>query len=51
LVIKTGKQKKIILGRKSRTDTTVVEENVAYPTDSTLLEKGKKLLIKSANKI
>ena len=51
LVIKLGKQKKIVRWRKSRTDTTVVEENVSYPTDSTLLEKGKKLIIKSVKKL
>ena len=51
LVIKLWKQKKIVKWRKSRTDTTVVEENVSYPTDSTLLEKGKKLIIKSVKKL
>ncbi len=51
LVIKEAKKRKIIKWNKSRTDTTVVEENVAYPTDSTLLEKGKIKIVKIAKKL
>jgi len=51
LVIKEWKNKKIIRWNKSRTDTTVVEENVAYPTDSTLLEKWKNKIVKIAKKL
>lgn len=51
LVIKEAKKHKIINWNKSRTDTTVVEENVAYPTDSTLLEKGKMKIVKIAKKL
>jgi len=51
LVIKEAKKQKIIRWNKSRTDTTVVEENVAYPTDSTLLEKGKIKIVKITKKL
>lgn len=51
IVIQTGKKKKLLLWRRSRTDTTVVEENVSYPTDSNLLKKWKDLLIRWAKKV
>lgn len=51
ILLKELKKKKIIRWNKSRWDTTVVEENVAYPTDSTLLKKWKDLLIKGFEKI
>jgi IS5 family transposase len=37
-VIAIAQEKKIIQGRKLRVDTTVVETNIHYPTDSSLLE-------------
>ena len=50
-LIPIAKKKKILKWRKSRTDTTVVEENISYPTDSTLLKKWKDLLIRWIGKI
>ena len=44
-------KRKILKGRKSRSDTTVVEENVSYPTDSTLLCKWKDLLKRGMDKV
>jgi IS5 family transposase len=38
-------------GRKMRTDTTVVETNVHYPTDSTLLSDGARVLTRGLMKI
>lgn len=38
-------------GRKMRTDTTVVETNVHYPTDSTLLSDGARVLTRGLVKI
>ena len=38
-------------GRKLRTDTTVVESNVHYPTDSTLLGDGIRVLSRSLARI
>lgn len=43
-VILVGRRKKVIRGRKLRTDGTVVESNVHYPTDSSLLEDGVRVL-------
>jgi IS5 family transposase len=37
-------EQKIIKGRRLRVDTTVVESNIAYPTDAELLYKGTKQL-------
>lgn len=51
IVIMEWKRKHIIKWRRSRTDTTVIEENVAYPTDSTLIKKWKEKIIRSVNKI
>src|SRR6266480_7824703 len=36
-VVAVARQKRVASGRKVRSDTTVVESNVHYPTDSTLL--------------
>jgi transposase, IS5 family len=38
-------------GRKLRTDTTVVESNIHYPTDSTLLGDGIRVLSRSLKRI
>jgi IS5 family transposase len=38
-------------GRKMRVDTTVVETNIHYPTDSSLLGVGVRVLIRTMKKI
>ena len=38
-------EKKVVAGRKMRVDTTVVETNIHYPTDSTLMGDGVRVLI------
>jgi IS5 family transposase len=38
-------------GRKMRVDTTVVETNIHYPTDSSLLGDGMRVLIRTMKKI
>ncbi|QUH25899.1 hypothetical protein HZR23_09235 [Serpentinicella alkaliphila] len=38
--IRELRKQKIIKGRKLRVDTTVIESNIAYPTDAELLFKG-----------
>ncbi len=43
--------KKIVGGRRLRVDTTVVETNVHYPTDSSLLGDGVRVLIRTMKKI
>src|SRR5881227_3459013 len=39
-VVAIAQEKKIVAGRRMRVDTTVVETNIHYPTDSTLLGDG-----------
>jgi IS5 family transposase len=41
----------VTTGRRMRVDTTVVETNVHYPTDSTLLGDGVRVLIRTMKKI
>src|SRR6266567_4469677 len=42
-VVAVARQKRVASGRKVRSDTTVVESNVHYPTDSTLLANESQL--------
>src|SRR5437773_10034493 len=41
----------VIKGRKLRVDTTVVETNIHYPTDSSLLGDGARVLTRTMKKI
>src|SRR5207247_4225490 len=41
----------VIQGRKLRVDTTVVETNMHYPTDSSLLGDGARVLTRTMKKI
>jgi len=41
----------VIQGRKMRVDTTVVESNIHYPTDSGLLNDGARVLTRTMQKI
>jgi len=50
-VVATARQERVALGYKLRTDTTVVESNVHYPTDSTLLQDGIRVLTRSLKRI
>jgi len=50
-VIAIAQEKKIIQGRKLRVDTTVVETNIHYPTDSSLLGDGVRVLTRVMKKI
>jgi IS5 family transposase len=43
-VVEIALEKKIAAGRKLRVDTTVVETNIHYPTDSSLLGDGVRVL-------
>src|SRR5438552_2857068 len=43
-VVAKARHERIAPGRKMRTDTTVVESNVHYPTDSSLLADGIRVL-------
>ena len=42
---------KVVEGRRMRVDTTVVETNIHYPTDSTLLGDGTRVLTRLMKKV
>jgi IS5 family transposase len=46
-----SREKKVARGRKLRVDTTVVETNIHYPTDSSLLGDGVRVLTRVMKKV
>jgi transposase, IS5 family len=50
-VVAIAQEKKVIEGRKMRVDTTVVETNIHYPTDSSLLGDGVRVLTRAMKRI
>jgi transposase, IS5 family len=50
-VVGLGRERGVAQGRKLRTDSTVVESNVHYPTDSALLGDGIRVLSRSLARI
>jgi IS5 family transposase len=50
-VIEIAQEKGVIRGRKMRVDTTVVETNIHYPTDSSMLGDGARVLTRTMKKI
>src|SRR5262245_22771860 len=50
-IVKIAQEKGVITGRRMRVDTTVVEANIHYPTDSTLLGDGVRVLTRTMKKI
>src|SRR6201987_4375007 len=50
-VVKIAQDQGIVEGRRMRVDTTVVETNVHYPTASSLLGDGVRVLIRTMKKI
>jgi transposase, IS5 family len=44
-------EKKVVTGRQMRVDTTVVETNIHYPTDSTLMGDGVRVLTRVMKKV
>ena len=46
-----ARKENIIQGRKMRVDTTVVETNIHYPTDSSLLGDGVRILTRAMKKV
>jgi IS5 family transposase len=50
-VVAIAQEKKVVEGRKMRIDTTVVETNIHYPTDSSLLGDGVRVLTRSMKRI
>lgn len=50
-VVAIAQEKQIVHGRRMRVDTTVVETDIHYPTDSTLLGDGVRVLTRAMKKI
>jgi transposase, IS5 family len=50
-VVKIALDQGVVTGRRMRVDTTVVETNVHYPTDSSLLGDGLRVLVRTMKKI
>ena len=50
-VVKIAVDQGVVTGRRMRVDTTVVETNVHYPTDSSLLGDGVRVLVRTMKKI
>jgi transposase, IS5 family len=50
-IVALAQERGVIQGRRMRVDTTVVETNVHYPTDSGLLSDGARVLTRAMKKI
>jgi IS5 family transposase len=50
-LVEIAQEKGVVAGRKMRVDTTVVETNIHYPTDSSLLGDGARVLTRTMKKI
>jgi IS5 family transposase len=50
-LVELAQSKGVVRGRKMRVDTTVVETNIHYPTDSTLLGDGARVLTRTMKKV
>lgn len=50
-MVRIARDEGVIAGRRMRVDTTVVESNIHYPTDSTLLGDGVRALTRTMRKI
>jgi transposase, IS5 family len=50
-LVAIAQQRQVVRGRKMRVDTTVVESNIHYPTDSSLLNDGTRVLTRMMQEI
>jgi IS5 family transposase len=50
-LVAIAQERKVIRGRKMRVDTTVVESNIHYPTGSSLLNDGARVLTRTMKQI
>src|SRR4029450_14068215 len=50
-LVMLGRTQGLIRGRRLRVDTTVVETNIHYPTDSTLLADGVRVLTRTLRRL
>jgi transposase, IS5 family len=50
-LVTLGRTRRVIQGRRLRVDTTVVETNIHYPTDASLLADGVRILSRSLQRL
>jgi IS5 family transposase len=50
-MVEIAVENKVVVGRRMRVDTTVVETNIHYPTDSSLLGDGARVLTRVMKKV
>ena len=50
-LVQIAQSKQVMQGRKLRVDTTVVETNIHYPTDSSMLGDGARVLTRTMKKV
>jgi transposase, IS5 family len=50
-IVEIAVENKVVVGRRMRVDTTVVETNIHYPTDSSLLGDGARVLTRVMKKV
>jgi IS5 family transposase len=50
-LVAMAQERRVVRERKMRVDTTVVESNIHYPTDSSLLNDGARVLTRTVRKI
>jgi len=50
-LVAVGRERRVIRGRRLRVDTTVVETNIHYPTDATLLADGVRMLTRTLRRV
>src|SRR2546427_3577794 len=50
-LMEVARERGVVQGRKMRVDTTVVETNIHYPTDSSLLGDGARVLTRTMKKV
>ena len=50
-LVSVGRAQRVIQGRRLRVDTTVVETNIHYPTDATLLADGVRVLTRTLQRL
>jgi transposase, IS5 family len=50
-LVAIAREHRIVSGRRMRVDTTVVDRNIHYPTDSSLLEDGVRVLTRVMKKV
>lgn len=50
-LVTRGRERRVLRGRRLRVDTTVVETNIHYPTDATLLGDGIRVLTRTLRRL